>query len=690
MWKFRPELVQKRFEKNLTFLKQHMPSLWQRLKDVELNEVTLSFNTKTNKLDLLNKGQSYYLGDCESYIEREVEEFAQQFRPGAPIKTLLPITQNYYSGPRFFHAHLNKTIQQTDQSKMSREHFYLTESIPMIVFMGIGTGLHIEEYLSKRECQVVIIQETNIELIYSSMYLTDWYKIIPKFHSSNDKYFNFVLNSSKNEAQVFHGIWNELIRYSPIFPALSIFYNHRKSAFSDRIIQKIQEEFKVYITAWGFYDDEINQFNNARHNLRHMTPILPQRLSTQSSLAARNGAAVIVGAGPSLNNKISWIKENRESIVLFSCGTALSILKHNDIMPDIHVEIESDYATVLHLKHTLSDTYCPPLLVGAIQLNPKVFQQFQRKVMFFKDSTALYELFGKHCAAQLNGMTPTCTNAGMSLAIQLGFTSLYLFGTDFGYKREEDSHAEGSVYFDKSAPDYLQQVGKNRSGAMLVTDINGELIRTEPIYNAARDRIEKMIDLHQNRISVFNCSEGAFIKGTSIIKDKESFHSKIKDSMRFVDYPERLFYESTVLTRDEVTEGKNTAKDYLSQLSNTITEYLDQMSNDKESFLYTLLRISHMHENFFRKNRNTLYFFTRGSLWHYLNTGISLVYACQSEEVARENMKIWSDGFKEFLELWPKHFEWASNKSEPVDDDDWLNSRITECVSDPFYEQVVS
>ena len=687
MWKFAPPALQQRFDRNMAFFKESMPAFHKRLLQIELKNVTLSVNGTTEKIDVFNKSQSLYLGDAERQVEAELSEFLNKFQSGAPITTIIPIAPNNYSGPRYFHKHLNTTINRMNHEAIHPRDHLLPDTMPMVFFSGVGCGLQIQRFVERKECQILVVQESNPELFLVSLYLTDWYDFIPQFRKANRKNFNIILTDSDNDEDIFKANWNELIRYTPLFPSLTVFYNHRRQASHDRAISRMQAEFKVFMTAWGFYDDEVNQFNNARHNLHNLVPILHRRLSPALSIANIQMNAVVVGAGPSLNERIDWIIEHRDKIVLFSAGTALSVLKHHGIVPDVHVEIESDYATVLHLEHTLSDDYQVPLLVGAIQLNPRVFQMVKHRLMFFKDSTALFELFGKSNSAQLQGMTPTCTNAATGLAIQLGFQNVFLFGTDFGYKDPKSSHATGSVYFDQSAPSYLRQVGQTRAGKMTVPSIDGEPLTTEPIYNSARDRIEKLLELHQKRCSVYNCATGADIKYTHVIRSAEEFESCLGERPVHPGFAQRLLYESTLVPDAELTRGSELLLDFLRDVSEFSIARLNDMEPSRAGLVHTVLQLAFWREDYYRKTRSSLYFFTRGTLWHYINAGVSAAFSTTDEAEIQKHIELWRDGFIDFLVNMPKHFDWVRQRKDSIEEDTWLDKRITESVEDPFVEE---
>ncbi|WP_108124478.1 motility associated factor glycosyltransferase family protein [Saccharospirillum mangrovi] len=687
MWAFSQQAIQERFQRNLSFFQQNMPELFNVLKEVRFERLTLSVSEEQQRWDIFDGQRSLYLGDGEKYVDEEVAAFGDIFPVNAPIRTLEPISRNDYGGPRFFHHHLNQTMRQMDYQHMDKHHHYLPDFIPIIVFTNIGSGLHIQRYLEQRDCRIVLIADHSPESLLMSLYMTDWYDIIPRFTRDQGRFFNFILVQTDDDEKFFQGMWNELSHYIPLFPTMNVFYNHLKSAFYDRIIQRVQAEFKVFITAWGFYDDEANQLNNTLHSLRNLIPVLPKALPQSLLHWVDEKPAVIVGAGPSLNQRIDWIKANRDRIFLFSAGTALSVLKHHDIVPDLHVEIESDYATVLHLSHTLDENYQVPLLAGAVQLNPKVFELASHAFMYFKDSTSLHAMFGDQCAAQLHGMTPTCTNAATGLAIQLGFKKVFLFGMDFGYRDVKHSHANGSVYFDAKAPKHLQDIATQRTAQMRVRSIDNEDLITEPIYNAARDRVEKLLALHQQRCSVYNCSMGAHIEYTEVIREQAEFEASLGESFNQNDYRQTLLAETVIIMPTEIENGLKKGSDFLQAACQLVKDELMKMPDDRGALIISLLNLSRRLQRHYFQTRNSMYFLIRGTFWHYFNAALTAAFTTPDEEVANRNLAIWRQRFIDLVDKLPEHYDWVGQRDLSIEEDTWLDKRITEMVDDPFYQQ---
>lgn len=687
MWAFSQQAIQERFQRNLSFFQQNMPDLFKLLKNVRFERLTLSVDEEKRRWDIFDGQRSLYLGDAEKYIDEEVAAFSEIFPDNAPIRTIEPIKTTDYDGPRFFHHHLNQTMQQLDYQHIDQNHHYLPDFIPFIVFSNIGSGVHIQRFLESRDCRIVLVVENSPEALLMSLYMTDWYDIIPRYIRTQGGFFNFVIVDSDNDEKVFQGLWNELSHYIPLFPTMNIFYNHLKSAFHDKVIQRIQTEFKVFITAWGFYDDEANQLNNALHSLRNLIPVLPKAIGHQAIAWANERPAVIVGAGPSLNQRIDWIKDNRERIFLFSAGTALSVLKHHGIVPDMHVEIESDYATVLHLSHTLDEDYQIPLLAGAIQLNPLVFPYAQHSFLYFKDSTALHAMFGQEFAAQLHGMTPTCTNAATGLAIQLGFKKVFLFGLDFGYQSIQTSHATGSVYFDTKAPKHLQDIAAKRSAQMRTRSIDGETLITEPIYNAARDRVEKMLAVYKQQCTVYNCSTGAHIEHTEVLREQSAFEALLGEPLDQEQYRHILLDQTVLIMPSEIEAGVAKGSDFIAAACELVKEELARMPDDRAALLISTLNISRRLQRFYFKTNSSMYFMIRGTFWHYFNAALTAAYATPDATIANHHLGIWRQRFIDLLERLPEHFKWVSERNLELHNDPWLDKRITEMVDDPFYQQ---
>jgi hypothetical protein len=219
--------------------------------------------------------------------------------------------------------------------------------------------------------------------------------------------------------------------------------------------------------------------------------------------------AVIVGAGPSLDEALPRLHEIRDRIVLFSAGTALRPLLKNGLVPDFHCELENVPATVDALSEAgrYGDLSAITLFASAT-VDPRIPPLFRETIYFFRDSVSSTQILGvKHLP--IAGATPTCVNMALSMAAFLGFTDMALVGADCGVRLGGDDHAKDTVYRDVGM---FQKSGALAERFPVEVEANfGGIARTDWIYDSCRLMLAEVI--RQRRLNVFNAGDGAFIPG---------------------------------------------------------------------------------------------------------------------------------------------------------------------------------
>jgi hypothetical protein len=255
----------------------------------------------------------------------------------------------------------------------------------------------------------------------------------------------------------------------------------------------------------GFFEDEVVMMTNAVTNFAAG----PSWLIEGRPRLHRPELAVIVGAGPSLDEGLARLKEIRDRVVLFSAGTALRPLLRNGFVPDFHCELENVPATVEALKEASKYGDLSQItLMASTTVDPRIPPMFRETIYFFRDSVSSTMILGdKHLP--IAGATPTCVNMALSMAAFLGFTDMALFGADCGIRPGSDDHAKDTIYRDIGV--FQREGDTNERYPVEVEGNFGGIARTNWIYDSCRLMLAEVIELRC--LNAVNASDGAFIPG---------------------------------------------------------------------------------------------------------------------------------------------------------------------------------
>lgn len=644
-----PEILQALYLKNLSFFKKQNPRIYEVLSNTKPDHTEIVISDD-GKIDLIYRNKSIYGGDGIKYAEDEVKEFQNIYKKGIRTSSLTTITPGLYTSPRFFHSHLDHTIRKLYEvaEELDLNTIHNNERHDFLIVTGIGLGLHITEILEHINIQNLLILESDFELLALSCFFTDWEDIYTKQSSKNKKSITLVLLNNQEESTEQGSLWNELIKRAPHFPFNSVTYNHGKHDRYGEILKKINSDVTMFISLWGFYDDEANQLNHILHNLKNEIKLVPEKSNFEWTKPV-----IVCGSGPSLDAKIEQLKSIREKCVLISAGSSLHALISYDLCPDYHVELESDYG-VYELLSTLDGEVLKNItLICALQCSPHITNLFKDCLAYVKDSMAIGDII-EDKDNKLYEATPTCVNAALSIAFLYMAKDIFLFGTDFGFYKIDNHHSKNSFYRKKEFDSKKVRELKDISEKSIQTSFKkegymGDCLTTSTYYTTKR-RIEMSIYLQtmKYRFNVFNLGDGLIIDKTTHINKSEIVNIETTSDIQ-MEMSEKARLSGLSLSH-KIEKHLLPA---VSELCAILVRNLNEMENNIESLSSTCWSFSHYISVTFKKKYGSLEFFLRGTVWHYMLAGYSIAYACEhrrQEKVINE----WRLRFIDFLQKLPE------------------------------------
>lgn len=662
-----PPVLEDLYLKNLEFFKTQNPKIYEVMTKVTPDNCKIIIE-EGDQIDLVYKGRHIYGGNAIRYVEQEVQEFKkinqrQDTRLGFDIPK-----PGLYAVPRFYQRHVNKTVESMYEAagELKLETLNKSGQFDFLVVMGIGLGLHISEILDRLDIQNLLILETEFEFIALSCFFTDWEEVYKKQSPKKGKSITIVA-VDHSDIEVEHGsLWNELVKRAPHFPFNTVFYNHGRHPKYGEIIRKVSQDQRMYLSLWGYWDDEVSQLNNVIYNLEKTiqpdSKLIPKRNNFKW-----DKPIIICGSGPSLDARIDQIKSIRNNCVLISAGTSLLPLLKNNILPDFHIEMESDYSVYFSLANIEDKSILKRIhLITGIQSTPYITNMFKSASFFIKDSSASGSVF-EEANDKLRDPTPTCVNAAFSFALHYQADEVFLFGTDFGFYRKEDNHSKHSIY--NLDNEYTKKINKrntrNINNSFKSEGYFGDCYTTS-IYFTTKRRIEMAIKLRSihKPIKIYNGSDGLVINGSSRIEPESEITIEIFNN---TDTVSRFFENSREINEKLEKKVNNTIRESIKYLCDSLIPPLQKMDNDTRSLSKTCWAISNFVSEGFKQKYGDLNYFIRGSIWHYLLAGYSISLACPKEH-QEAVINIWRTRFIDLLNQLPKRLDTVIKRKRGPED----------------------
>ena len=418
------------------------------------------------------------------------------------------------------------------QKQLPKSSAFVKENIRTLAFFGTGLAHHIELTVLEVNPLNIFVFEEDPDLFYASLYTTDWAGIIEQVNSlEGHLYFNIGCNADNYLNYFLHQLYivgAHEVSNTFIFPCY--YRPHLQKAIGD-----LRRQLKTFIALNEYYD-------NARYSLTHFIKNAENNsLFYQASISQKKKYSCpvfIVGNGPSLDELVEYIRLHQSKAIIISCGTALKALFEYGITPDFHAEVEQNGATYNWINQVPNKQFLKSIkLLSTSAVHPETAKLFDTACLAFTQGQTPWKILNYISSdlskkmQRLKHAFPTVSNFAIDISLSLGFEEIYLFGVDLGFTDIMYHHSKKSAYFTKSGSNVFNYDYKKLS--LQTLPVKGNFLRyvdTKFEFNMARRIMEQAIENHLGFSQVYNCSNGAFIKGAAPLYAKNLL---IKESFEF-------------------------------------------------------------------------------------------------------------------------------------------------------------
>ena len=257
-----------------------------------------------------------------------------------------------------------------------------------------------------------------------------------------------------------------------------------------------------------------------------------------------NVPAIIVSGGPSLDQNIKEMLQNKEKLkecfIITGSRTVGALIK-NDIMPDMVVSIDPIDANYDMMKDYLDLKVPMAFYEYSNRYLVKNYKgdKIYISLLFSQTIEALNKLKGVYCGGSV-------AHSCIDIANMLGCSPILFTGQDLAYTNNKH-HADNAIHdYDKTL-NYQPQIK--------LVDIKGNLVNTTVTLGHYKKKLEQYIEMYKEhkRIKFFNCSYGAKIKGAP--------HKELADVLNQIKFNNKK--KNCIPNRDIEIDSKETVNDIL-------------------------------------------------------------------------------------------------------------------------------
>ena len=349
----------------------------------------------------------------------------------------------------------------------------ISDKSKFIIVLGIASGVLIKTLLQNKKDIFILAVEKSEEDIWFLKQL----EIVQQLEKEERVDFTFI---DKLDA--------DLTRlYIPSFYAsLEVLEQRGWTEENKEFMPLIQDKIKNALAEISADYSVQSHFGKLWvHNLMSNLKQVSKLQGFEKYMANTSKTAVVLGAGPTLEEKIPLLKKDRQSFYIIATDTSLSVLCNNALTPDAVVSLDGQNVSLTHFIHSKKIELNSTLFLFDLTANPtavrKVIQAGATPVFFQSGHPlSLYacKLFNLQIPALFSG-AGTVTISALDYAIKSGFKKIIIYGADFSY-------VGGKAYAKGTYLDTLYNSKSSRSNT-LEKQFDNLLFRT-PLIELSKNR----------------------------------------------------------------------------------------------------------------------------------------------------------------------------------------------------------
>lgn len=637
--KIQTQLLRATFLKNMAVLKEHMPAIYHYYQNYSATRIQLALDDK-GQVNLVTNGEFFYKNDAKESSKVQVEAFLKS--PPCFNFDVAPSKNQNYEHEKVIHKLFDK--RKSELGVNSCNQLQKNGQINFIAIMGSGLGYHLENLFNDFSIRSAFIFEPEPDCFFATLHCVDIGEML-KHCTSLGGELTFKIGGTKEE---YVNEINSSFKDIGYFNVSKMYlYRHYLSDKTTDAFKMINELAYRFRSGWGFCEDEVIGISHTLTNIsENKAPILLADANNKK----RELPVFIIGNGPSLDESLAYLKANQDNAIIISSGTSLKPLLNNGIIPDFHVEQERPASIYKWVKKIGHEEILKQIdLICLNTVYPKILALFKKSHIVLKSGDAGTTFIHDSISDKYEELffcNPTVTNASTAVAVAMGFKNLTLFGLDYGFKSEQEHHAQGSIYDDiknyKLRGDF--QVEGNFSNNVFTTRV----------FDSSRGVLEMLLEKNQD-VKCINTSDGAKIALTEGLRIQDlPVLKKINKKKILVAHILSVSFDNRYYQQKDIMAN-------FQRLQPTFIEYTQQLlsftGNVKSRLeLVNAFSLQYQFVNEIKNDSTKKLFhaFMNGSLNYLQSTIVSNVY-CYSERPQQEAY------IQYCLKTMTQHLNWLVN-----------------------------
>lgn len=415
-----------------------------------------------------------------------------------------------------------------------------------IVF-GMGNGMFVKALLEKIPVgNTVIVYEPSKEIFQKVLETIDIVDLLENMrlrilvHGVNEEKLYRLMEKEINSSNFYNQTCYVLPRYGEIFPRVY-------AKFIDEMRKAQENAYVQEITIIGLGKKSIG---NTIENLKYILESRSWKNAKETMPEDLN--AIIVSAGPSLNEEIEVLKKAKGKAVIVAVERIVDLLLENGIVPDIIAS--ADPVKAVPASEKMQEVSMALLTIPPC--NPKLYQK-HKGIKIVCNNGGLYQNLCTVVGAREEIVSSGGSVATFALGalVALGVKRIVLVGQDLAFK-DGKSHAGAT------------QGGDPWRKKIEVEGVDGKTVITRQDWAMFKKDLEERIENNPGIEYIDTKNTGAKINGTKHMSLTKVLDEYCKEEIQIQEWLENLKY---VFGESERKQAIQELELYRDELQETIT-----------------------------------------------------------------------------------------------------------------------
>ncbi|MGL4394697.1 MAG: motility associated factor glycosyltransferase family protein [Brevinema sp.] len=259
---------------------------------------------------------------------------------------------------------------------------------------------------------------------------------------------------------------------------------------------------------------------------------------------AQGQSAIIIGAGPSLEEAIPFLQQHKNHAHLIACDTALPMLEKHHLEPDFVITVDPQEKNAFYLRYSDSKNH---FLIADAGVHDSTFEGYDDERIIMMDSLfPFYPYFVPYWGESgLLASGGSVSTSAFDFARKLQASSIIMVGQDLAFSQNK-THSKGNILTDFSYTTFDRMLTAHTKNAHVAYPAHAQLIRgrregsvvlADARFVLFRDWFATEIQKTSAEVLVAGM-DGAYLKGAKHCSVEDAFSGLSKDIVKHYPYAE--------------------------------------------------------------------------------------------------------------------------------------------------------